>query len=76
VDKRKFLEWENKEREIRQKLGKDVSILKRKGKPFTLRELRQSIEGRGEQLSFEELCDIGGCGCFVEEDEQTEVQTG
>lgn len=27
-------------------------------------------------ISFEEMCDIGGCGCFVEEDEQTEVQTG
>lgn len=68
VDKRKFLEWENKEREIRQKLGKNVSILKRKGKPFTLKDLRKSVEGKGVQLSFEELCDIGGCGCFVEED--------
>lgn len=70
VDPRKFREWENKEQEIRQKIGKDVSILKRKGKPFTLRQLRKSIEGRGEQLSFEELCDIGGCGCFVEEDDK------
>ena len=70
TDRRKFLEWENKEIMIRQKIGKDVSILKRKGKPYTLTELRQSIEGTGIQLSMEELCDIGGCGCFVEEDNE------
>jgi 3'-phosphoadenosine 5'-phosphosulfate sulfotransferase (PAPS reductase)/FAD synthetase len=67
-DRRSFLQWENKKREIRLKLGKDVSILKHKGKPYTLRELRESVEGQGVQLSMEELCDIGGCGCFVEED--------
>jgi len=69
VDPRTFYQWENKEQEIRMKIGKDVSILKRAGKPYTLKELRQSIEGSGTQLTFDDLCDIGGCGCFVEEDE-------
>ena len=68
TDRRKFLEWENKEQEFRRKIGKDVSILKRKGKPYTLYDLRQSVEGQGIQLTLEEVCDIGGCGCFVEED--------
>ena len=68
VDRRKFLEWENKENAMRRKLQKDISILKRKGKPFTLHDLRMSVEGRGVQLSFEEMCDIGGCGCFVEDE--------
>lgn len=70
TDKRKFLEWENKENMIRQKIGKDVTILKRKGKPYPLSELRRSIEGSGTQLSFDEVCDIGGCGCFIEEDDE------
>lgn len=69
-DRRSFLQWENREREIRQKIGKNVSILKRKGKPYTLRELRESVEGQGVQLTFDELCDIGGCGCFVDEESE------
>ena len=68
TDRRKFLEWENKENEIRAKIGKDVTILRRKGKPYTLRELRKSIEGTGVQQTMDELCDIGGCGCFTESD--------
>ena len=68
-DRRAFLQWENKEQAIRRKLNRDVSILRRKGKPFTLKELRESVEGHGVQLSFDEVCDIGGCGCFVDEEE-------
>lgn len=33
-----------------------------------MHDLRMSVEGRGVQLSFEEMCDIGGCGCFVEDE--------
>ena len=65
VDRRKYLEWENKEEVIRRKLGKDVSILKRNGKPYTLKQLRETADA-GIQLSFDEVYDIGGCGCFVE----------
>lgn len=72
TDRRKFLEWENKENEIRAKIGKDVSILKRKGKPYPLKELRRSVEGAGIQLTLDELYDIGGCGCFTEIYEENE----
>lgn len=66
VDRRKYLEWENKEEVLRRKLGKDVSILKRNGKPYTLKQLRETADAGGLQLSFDEIYDIGGCGCFVE----------
>ena len=39
-DRITYLEFENKEQLLRKKLNKDVSILKRKGKTFTLRQLR------------------------------------
>lgn len=72
ADRRKFLEWENKEREIRLKLNKDISILKRKGKPYTLKQLREDVEGGHVQLNREELLDIGGCGCFIEDEHNEE----
>lgn len=60
----RFTVWENKEEEIRQSLGKDVSILRRTKNGirsnFTLKQLREEKES----LSNNELCDIGGCGCF------------
>ncbi len=65
------LEMENKEQAFRQNYQKDVSILKRKGKTFTLRELRKIVESEGTQMSLfepltkEECSDIGGCGCFI-----------
>lgn len=64
-----YFECENKEQRIREKLGKDVSILKRKGKPFTLKQLRETLENQPGQLSLFECQDIGGCGCFVEGEE-------
>lgn len=61
----RFALWEAKEQETREFLGKDVSILRRTKDGirtnFTLRQLREEIE----TLSEGELCDIGGCGCFV-----------
>ena len=35
---------ENFEQRIRDKIGKDVAILKRKGKPFTLKQLREQVD--------------------------------
>lgn len=62
----RFALWEAKEQEVREHLDKDVSILRRTKDGvrynFTLRQLREEIE----TLSTSELCDIGGCGCFVE----------
>ena len=70
-DRITYLEMENKEQAFRQKYKKDVSILKRKGKTFTLRELREIVESEGTQMSLfepltkEECNDIGGCSCFI-----------
>ena len=58
--------WEDNEQEIRNFLKKDVSILRRtkngERKNITLKDLRKEREN----LTKEELCDIGGCGCFEE----------
>jgi len=65
-----FAIWKKEEGEIRELLDKDVSILKdRRGgtqKTFTLEQLEERIKGRGEQLTFDEEGDWGGCGCAVE----------
>lgn len=65
-DRNRYLEWENQEEAVRKSLGKDVAMMKRKGHPFTLKELRIIVENSPEQLSLFECQDIGGCGCFVE----------
>jgi hypothetical protein len=66
----RFAMWETKEQEVIQHIGKDVSILTEtvKGikKPLPLIELRKRIES---QCAIDEY-DIGGCGCFFEEDER------
>lgn len=58
-----YAEWERNEEEIRQHLGKDVTILryqqKNKRINITLAELRQRTD---EQC---DLFDWGGCGCFA-----------
>lgn len=69
---------ENKESAFRQKYGKDVSILKRKGKPFTLHELRMIVEAEGQQLNLfdyqplseDECNEIGGCSCFIGDEKE------
>lgn len=58
---------ENKEEEIRQYLGKDVSIMREqiKGqrKNLTLRQLREQYQSGGKYDEQE----WGGCGCFIDE---------
>lgn len=58
---------EQQEQDLRDRLGKDVAILRdRRGgttRPLTLRTLRERAEGAG-QVDHD---DIGGCGCFVDE---------
>lgn len=60
---------EAKEQELREYLGKDVAILRdRRGgttKPMTLRQFRERVQA--EQIHVDPY-DIGGCGCFVEEE--------
>jgi hypothetical protein len=57
------------EEEMRQYLGKDVSILKRtrnkERQNLTLRKLREEIEKDDSQI---DMFDIGGCGCFIEDE--------
>jgi hypothetical protein len=69
----RYMFHENKEREIRKKLRKDVSILREQvsgvRRNLTLEDLRKRICSKSgltkeqkEQMRF----DWGGCGCFVE----------
>ncbi|NLN41884.1 MAG: hypothetical protein GX160_07885 [Clostridiales bacterium] len=65
---------EDKEQELREYLGRDdISILRRtKNRQkynITLKKLREELESQHVQLSIEDLLDIGGCGCFVDDDE-------
>lgn len=64
----RFAECEQKEEEMRQMLGKDVSILRdrRGGKsvPLTLANFRKRLEAGGQC----DLFDWGGCGCFAGEE--------
>ena len=57
--------WATKEEEVRQYLGKDVTILKEQKnkvkKNLTLAELRERSAESCDML------DLGGCGCFVED---------
>lgn len=68
-----FLYHEAKEQEIRKHIGKDVAMMrKQKNKvrfPYTLRMLREDYEKENE-IDME---DIGGCGCFVNYDENDEI---
>lgn len=64
----RYAVWEQKEEELREHLDKDVSILRDrrggKSKPLTLRAFRERVEGNGPVENDE----IGGCGCFVDEE--------
>jgi hypothetical protein len=59
---------EEKEQEMIDYLGKEVSILKRqknnKNYRLTLKKLRDEIEKGSNEI---DLFDFGGCGCFIEE---------
>lgn len=59
-----FFVWEKGEADMREYLGKDVTILRRtiNGKRFNF-SLKQLREER-ESITKSELCEIGGCGCF------------
>ena len=69
----RFAMWEAKEQEVREYLDKDVAILSevKNGikKPLPLIELRRRVE---DQPQLVDETDLGGCGCFFEEDERGE----
>jgi hypothetical protein len=63
-----FAKWRDGEEQLRQFLGKDISILRdRSGgkvRPLTLAELQGRIECKGAPMLFD-TTDWGGCGCAV-----------
>lgn len=67
----RYLWHEQKEKEFRKNIGKDVSILRsRKGgvtKPLTLEELRLRIESQNQSVKddFKDVIDDSSCSCFV-----------
>lgn len=67
----RFAVWERKEAEMADFLGKEVTILKQviNGKPqgLTLTDLRIRHES---QPSMIDVLDIGGCGCFIDDDSE------
>jgi len=69
----RFAMWEAKEQEIIKHIGKDVSILMdmkdgvRRSLPLV--ELRRRVEDQPQLVDDD---DLGGCGCFFEEDERGE----
>jgi 3'-phosphoadenosine 5'-phosphosulfate sulfotransferase (PAPS reductase)/FAD synthetase len=62
-----YREWERREQEMRDMLGRDVTILResRDGERvrLTLRDLRERLESGGTC----DLLDLGGCGCFTDD---------
>lgn len=67
----RFAMWEAKEQEVIKHIGKDVSILTdmKDGikRPLPLIELRRRVE---DQPQLVDELDVGGCGCFFEDDER------
>lgn len=72
ADPAEYARWEANEEKLRERLG-DVSILRDRAgdqtQPLTLYGLRRRIEGN----LLPDLFDIGGCGCFVDEDGDLEA---
>jgi hypothetical protein len=73
-DPERYAYWEAKEQELRDYLDKDVAILRdRRGgvsKPLPLSVFRRRLDGEPELVDAD---DIGGCGCFVDEQLELEI---
>jgi len=67
----RFATWEAEEEKMRMFLDKDVAILNEVvagvKRPLPLVELRRRAESEPKQI---DMFDIGGCGCFFEDDER------
>lgn len=66
----RFAEWEKKEIEIQEYLGRPVTILREtvngERKPLPLVELRKRAESNPKLI---DEFDLGACGCFVQDEE-------
>jgi hypothetical protein len=60
----RFKVWEDHENEIREFLGKDVTILRRTRDGVKSRLTLEMLRKERESLTSSELCEIGGCECF------------
>ncbi len=67
-DRNRFLEAENDEIMLQQKIGKPYTHLKRKGQAYSLHQLRLDKERQVSIFDFEEIHDFGACTCFSEEE--------
>lgn len=69
INRERFIFHERQEQDLRDYLGKDVSVLTEtvagEPVPLTLRTFRERQESQPGLFSVDEF-DIGGCGCFVE----------
>ena len=64
----RYAEWEKREADMAQFLGKDVSILKEQSKGKSKALSLGALRARAElQPSLINDADIGGCGCFVDD---------
>lgn len=72
----RYEEWAKREAEVRDFLGKNVSILRKQvngeKQQLTLEELRNEIAAKTDNT---DLFDMGGCGCFVEFEDEPEEET-
>jgi len=67
----RFAEWEKRESDMAAFLGKDVAILKEQSGGQSTSLTLQTLRLRAElQPSLIDDADIGGCGCFVDEEER------
>lgn len=68
-DRNRFLEAENDELALQRLIGEKYTHLKRKGKPYSLHQLRLDKESKKTLFDFEECNDFGACTCFSDFDE-------
>ncbi len=65
-DKNRFMIAENEELMLQQLLNSKHTHLKRNGQPYSLKQLRISLESEVDLFNFDEVNDIGGCACFID----------
>ncbi|HEY7824662.1 MAG TPA: hypothetical protein VIG24_17605, partial [Acidimicrobiia bacterium] len=65
----RYAEWEKQEAKMQDFLGRPVTILNEtvngEKRPLSLKALRERSES---QPALIDLLDIGGCGCFVQDE--------
>lgn len=71
-DRNRFIEAENDELALQRIIGNGYTHLKRKGKPYSLHQLRMDKEKQFTIFDFEECNDFGACSCFSEIEEENE----